>query len=187
MIGAVEPSLGPEDARCVERVLEGEPHVFSALVGRHQEGCLRYALGMVGDGDVAADLVQDSFIKAYRTLRECREPARFGSWIFRIVRNRCLDHLKGKRIRTRWAAMEASRPSGALDPEMERFELRGALKRALARLTPEQRDAFLMKHLQDRSYEEMAAETGASVSALKMRVARAREILQVELEDDASM
>jgi RNA polymerase sigma-70 factor, ECF subfamily len=175
------------DALLVERVRAGDADAFAELVERYQSRLLQYALGMVGDGDTAADLVQDSFIKAYRTLDQCRDSERFGSWIFRIVRNRCLDHLKGSRVRRRWARLGEDRENGVRDPAVARFELREELGAALALLTPAQRDAFLMKHLYDRSYEEMAAETGASVSALKMRVARAREVLRAELEPAGTM
>jgi len=171
-----------DDALCVERVRAGEVNAFAELVERYQARLLQYALGMVGDGDTAADLVQESFIKAYRTLEQCRDSELFGSWIFRVVRNRCLDHLKRSRVRRRWAHVGEERANGARDPAVARFELREELSAALALLTTEQRDAFLMKHLYDRSYEEMAAETGASVSALKMRVARAREVLRAQIE-----
>jgi RNA polymerase sigma-70 factor, ECF subfamily len=185
---ALPDAPGPaDDASVVERVLNGDTAAYATLVGRYQASSLHYALAMVGDGDVAADVVQDAFIKAYRTLSDCRDPGRFGSWFFRIVRNRCLDHLKGRRVRTRWAASEEGREVGRPDAAMERFELRGALGRALSQLTPEQRDAFLMKHLYERSYEEMAEETGVSVSALKMRVSRAREVLQQEMTADTWM
>lgn len=185
MLGVISPEV--PDSALVEKVLAGNADAYAELVERYQARLLQYALAMVGDGDTAADLVQDSFIKAFRTLDRCRDIDRFGSWIFRIVRNRCLDHLKASRIRRHWSRLLAPAENGARDAAVAGFELRGELNAALSRLTVEQRDAFLMKHLYDRSYEEMAAETGTSISALKMRVSRAREVLQAELESGGGM
>lgn len=82
------------DADLVRRVLAGDLEDYSALVRRHQNVLYRYARAMGLDGDTAADMVQDTLVKAYRQLRECRQPGRFRAWLFRILRNRCLDHLK---------------------------------------------------------------------------------------------
>lgn len=173
------------DAALVARVLSGERDAFGQLVRRHQEGMYRYALGMVGSGDAAADLVQDSFIRGFTRLGSCQDPDRFGAWVFRILRNQCLDYLKNRRRQT--VSLDAAEPfaSDDEDPQsaLERAELRGRVTEALAVLPEAQRDAFLMKHLEDLSYEEMAERSGASVSALKMRVMRARDALHSILSE----
>ena len=153
------------------------------LVERYQAALYRYAVGMVHDGDLAADLVQDSFVKAYTSLRSCHDPGRFGAWLYRILVNRCKDYLKSRRRHTvpleddTAIAPESDGPS--LDAD--RNSLRTSVERALQTLPEAQREAFLLKHLEGRSYEEMAEMLGASVSALKMRVMRAREALQAVL------
>jgi len=86
------------DAELVQRVLGGHTPTYEVLVRRYQESLYRHAVGMVGDSDAAADLVQDSLVKAYTRLGTC-DPDRFAAWLFRILRNRCKDWLKSRRRR----------------------------------------------------------------------------------------
>jgi RNA polymerase sigma-70 factor, ECF subfamily len=173
----------PTDAAVVRRVAAGERDLYALLVTRYQAQLYRHALGMVGDPDAAADLVQDSFLKGYTSLAHCGEPDRFGAWIFRILRNRCLDYLKDRRRQTVPLEEATAFAPGRDGPErqLEQAELRRSLASALAALPAPQREAFLLKHVDGLSYEEMAELLGASVSALKMRVMRAREAMQVLL------
>lgn len=181
-----EPSGEPGDAALVRRVLEGDREAYSALVTRHQDDLFRYARSMDIDADTARDLVQDAFVKGYTSLASCRDPEHFGTWVFRILRNRCLDWLKNVR-RRRVPLDDVVLPDGREGPdgEVALEELGDRLRRALDGLTPDLRDAFLLKHLEERSYDEMAELAGASVSAMKMRVHRAREALRNGLRDDA--
>jgi RNA polymerase sigma-70 factor (ECF subfamily) len=137
---------------------------------------------MTGSPDVAEDILQMSFIKAYQHLAEVR--GRFDAWVFRIVANGCKDWLKNIR-RTHLSYDEDDQPSGYATPDedLDRTELRSDLDRALAALAPSLREAFVMKHVEGRSYEEMADLLGTTVGALKMRVHRAREALQALLEE----
>lgn len=177
---AVEPFA---DAELVARVLAGEKERYGALVRRHQAPLYRHALGMVGSGDAAADLVQDALVRAYTRLSTCRDPDRFGSWVFQILRNRCLDYLKDRRRNTVPLTDETACAGARDDPEasLEQAELRRDVLRALDALPTAMREAFLLKHVDGRSYEEMSEMLGASVSALKMRVMRAREALHSRL------
>jgi len=167
-------------------VLDGRKEMYRLLVRRYQDTLFRHAERMVGDGDVAADLVQEALVTGYRKLRRCRDPERVGGWLYRIAANRCRDHLRSPR-RDRVSLDRApDLPSRRGDPEREaeRGALRERLEAALDALGPEKREAFLLKHLEGRSYEEMAELSGASVSALKMRVHRAREELRRSLEEE---
>ncbi len=174
----------PDDARLIARILAGDQESYAVLVERYQGALYRFALGMVVQADAAADLVQESFIKAYVNLEQCHDPARFRAWIFRIVSNRCKDYLKSRR--RQFTPLDENAPILATgeDPEsgLEQHELREAIDRALAHLPRAQREAFLLKHVEGLSYEEMAESLKVSVSALKMRVFRARESLQALLQ-----
>jgi RNA polymerase sigma-70 factor (ECF subfamily) len=180
---APEPFDSADDAAVIERVLAGDRQQFAHLVQRYQGALYRHAVGMVLDHDVAADMVQDSFIRAYTQLASCREPSRFRAWIFQTLRNRCLDHLKEARRRN--VPLEDADPllDPADDPSeaVERGRLRADLKQALAALQPAQREAFVMHYVEGVPYEAMAEMLDASVSALKMRVLRAREALGTAL------
>ncbi|CAN5679887.1 sigma-70 family RNA polymerase sigma factor [soil metagenome] len=173
------------DAQLIECILNGDRDLYSVIVGRYQEMLYRFAFGMVQDSDTAADLVQDSFVKAYTSLSRCRDRHRFSAWIFRIVRNRCTDYLRGPSRKQ--VGLEVDSPylsaQGGPEDDFQRDEVRIAVDRALAALPDAQREAFLLKHVEDLSYEEMADLVGVGVSALKMRVMRAREALQNALRD----
>src|SRR5262249_28127630 len=84
----------PDDAAVIGRVLAGDVQEFAVLVARYQSGLYRYAVSMVLDHDAAADMVQDTFVRAYTHLAACRDPSRFHAWIFQTLRHRCLDYLK---------------------------------------------------------------------------------------------
>jgi len=177
---AVDPA---DDAVVIERVLKGDTQQFAQLVKRYQGALYRYAVGMVLDHDVAADMVQDSFIRAYTQLASCRDRTRFKSWIFQTLRNRCLDYLKEARRRNLPLEAADSVADPAEDPSaaVERARLRANLELALAQLQPAQREAFMMHYVEGLPYETMAELLDASVSALKMRVLRAREALMAAL------
>jgi RNA polymerase sigma-70 factor (ECF subfamily) len=170
------------DQEVIAKVLAGHKDSFAILITRYSDPLYRHALGMTGSPDVAEDILQASFIKAYQHLGEVR--GRFDAWVFRIVANSCKDWLKNIR-RTHVSYDEDDQPSTYSTPEeeMDRNELRTDLQVALARLAPSLREALVMKHVEGRSYEEMALLLETTVGALKMRVHRAREALQQLLEE----
>ena len=170
------------DQLVIQRVLGGNRDAFKILITRYSDPLYRHALCMTGSPDVAEDILQLSFIKAYQHLAEVR--GRFDAWVFRIVANGCKDWLKNIR-RSHLSYDEDDQPSLYSTPEeeMDRNELRSDLEVALARLAPSLREAFVMKHVEGRSYEEMAVLLETTVGALKMRVHRAREALQQLLEE----
>ena len=176
----VDPS--EVDQQIIASVLAGDRDAFASLIQRYSDPLYRHALGMTGSPDVAEDILQQSFIKAYNHLAEVR--GRFDAWLFRIVANGCKDWLKNIR-RTHVSYDEDDQPSAfnTPDEDLDRSELRLDLDRALSSLAPSLREAFVMKHVEGRSYEEMAELLGTTVGALKMRVHRAREALQALLEE----
>ena len=170
------------DQELIALVLRGDRNAFGTLVKRYSDPLYRHALGMTGSPDVAEDILQMSFIKAYHHLAEVR--GRFDAWVFRIVANGCKDWLKNIR-RTHLSYEEDDQPTSYATPEeeLDRTEMRMDLDGALAQLPASLREAFIMKHVEGRSYEEMADLLGTTVGALKMRVHRAREALQALLEE----
>jgi RNA polymerase sigma-70 factor (ECF subfamily) len=176
------PEEPDADQAVIDRVLAGDRDSFGILIQRYSDPLYRHAVGMTGSPDVAEDILQVSFIKAYNHLSEVR--GRFDAWVFRIVANGCKDWLKNIR-RTHLSYEEDDQPSGYENPEeeLDRGELRAKLDRALDALPASLREAFVMKHVEGRSYEEMAVLLDTTVGALKMRVHRAREALQALLEE----
>ena len=172
-----------DDAAVIERVLAGDVDEYEKLVRRYQTALYRYAVGMILDHDAAADMVQDTFIRAYTNLRRCRDRERFGAWVFQTLRNRCLDYLKDIRRKNVRLDEESPLIDGAQSPSamVERKQLQSRLRDALATLPEAQREAFVMHYVDEIPYEKMSELLDAKVSALKMRVMRAREALGAAL------
>ena len=172
------------DAELVRRVLAGEVDLYRVLVERYRAELGRFASAMLkGDRDDAADALQEAFIRAYDSLAACRNPNRFKGWLFRIVSNQCHNVRKGRRghLSLDAARSQGVEPAAKLDDSGR--EAGEALRIALDALTEEQREAFVMKHVDGRSYAEMAELLGVGEDALKMRVYRARDELKRRLEE----
>jgi RNA polymerase sigma-70 factor (ECF subfamily) len=172
------------DSDLVRRALDGDAQAFTTLALRHTPACLRFASRMLGTREDAEDVTQETLVRAYRALAVYDGRTAFRTWLFTILVNRCRSALAMRMRRSRWflgdsnAVERASIPSHGADTE-----LRVELTRALDTWPSEQREAFLLKHVEGLEYTEMSAVTGANVSALKMRVQRACAALKQELRE----
>lgn len=173
------------DAELARLAKRGDRSAFAMLVDRHAGVCLRYATRMLGSREDAEEAAQDAFWRAHRAIDRFDETAPFRTWLMHILINRCRTALLQRKRRTARVVLDeqvvanAGTASRAGD-----VELRDALVRALAQIDAGQREAFLLKHVELLSYEEMSTVTGLGVSALKMRVQRACTHLQVLLAED---
>jgi RNA polymerase sigma-70 factor, ECF subfamily len=172
------------DATIVARIMSGDVDAYALLVTRYRPRLSRYALRMLGNREDAQEALQDAFIRAYRAIGRCDDPERFGSWLFSILVNRCrtTGARSTRRART-FVSDEVATRSAAESHPAEQAAWREEIERALAQLDSDQREAFLLKHVEGLSYEEMAEITGAGVSALKMRVKRACDRLRGLLQE----
>jgi len=171
------------DGEVVRAVLAGDRNEYGELVGRYRDRYARFAARMLGSADAAEDAVQDAFIRAFEQLQQCRDPDNFAGWFFLILRNRCLAERR-RTARTGSSADAAAVPAAEqADGPVVQQEQRRALQQALLELTPEQREVFVLKHVEDLSYEEIAGRLGASIPSLKMRMHRAYDRLRERLKD----
>lgn len=182
--GVVTTDREVSDPEAVARVLAGDVEAFGIVLRRYEPGLLRYATRMLGSPDAAADAVAEGLVRAYRHLASCREPARLKSWLYRIVGNRCRSHLS-RRSATDVSLDDAPPLPDPSDTEgeTERAEQLALVQRALETISAEKREAFLLKHVEGMSYEEMAEATGERIPTLKMRVHRARAALLEALKE----
>jgi RNA polymerase sigma-70 factor, ECF subfamily len=168
------------DGEAVRAVLGGDVEGYAVLVRRYRDRYARYAARLLGSRDAAEDAVQDAFVRAFDRLADCREPDKFAGWLFLILRNRCYaERRRGdRRARPLDAQVDdvptPERPDGTL----EQAERIAALERSLEHLTAEQREVFVLKHIEGLAYEEIAGLTGATVPSLKMRMHRAYDRLR---------
>ncbi len=170
----------PTDAEVVKAVLAGDVERYAVLVERYRDRYARYAARMLGSVDAAEDAVQDALVRAFDRLADCREPDRFAGWLFLILRNRCFAD---QRRRQREGHLPEEAAAAVATPErsddvVEQRERSKALERAVGQLTPEQREAFVLKHVAGLPYDEISQLTGATVASLKMRMHRAYDRLR---------
>jgi RNA polymerase sigma-70 factor (ECF subfamily) len=167
---------GSTDEELIAAVLAGDIDAFGGLVRRYQDTCIRFAVRMLGSRVDADDVLQSAFMRAFRNLGNCREPERFGGWLYQIVVNECRTYaVRQRRRELRFTpATDVIERAVAPGSEIEtESDVGGHIEHALGSLPADQREAFLLKHVEELTYEEMAEMTGVSVPALKMRVKRA--------------
>jgi RNA polymerase sigma-70 factor (ECF subfamily) len=178
-----EPAASATRSVLVHAARGGDVRAFAALVDAYYARCLRFALHMLSSRSDAEEAVQDTFVRVYRALPKYEEREAFEPRLFRILANRCRS--AGARERRQASIVESgdvperSAASGHDDASAWREEI----GLALAALPDEQREAFLMRHVEDLSYEDMSIATGAGVSALTMRVKRACDALRARLTE----
>ena len=169
------------DAALVSRVLAGEKDAFGTLMDRYRDRFGRYATHLLGDRHEAEDVLQDTFVRGYRFLRQCQDPDRVGAWLFRILVNRCRSAHGARRKKGVMLRLDEEPNLPSKGSAVDSVAWRDEIQRALATLPTDHREAFLLKYVEELSYEEMELITGAGISALKMRTKRAcdrmRELL----------
>jgi RNA polymerase sigma-70 factor, ECF subfamily len=172
------------DADLVTATVAGNLDAFAELSRRHRPTYTRFAIRMVGNRDEAEDVLQLAFIRAFRALDRCRDPSRFGAWLYQIVANECRTFLARRARRDRRIVRdEFQLHSASMTPVTDARDTLEDVQYALDRIDIEQREAFVMKYVEELSYEEISEITGVGISALKMRVKRACARLRVLLEE----
>jgi RNA polymerase sigma-70 factor, ECF subfamily len=176
------------DSELVAAALTGSEEAFAAIVDRYRDAYMRFAVRLLGCAADADDVLQLAFLRAYRGLAGCRNPERLGAWLAQIVCNECRTFAarrgrRDSRFVDGAGEFESAPAAPSAGEAHDAGALRQEIQRAIDRLVPEQREAFLLKHVEELSYEEMSELTGAGVSALKMRVKRACEQLRELLEE----
>jgi len=174
------------DAACVARARSGDGDAFHLLVERHSRSVFRLAYRMTGNEEDAEDVVQETFLKAYRRLDQ------FGSWLHRIGANCAYDLLRGRGRRGVTVEPEnpehgpvvESLPADGPGPERLAFggEVRGRLRAVMARMSELERAAFALRHFEGFSTREIGASLGVDAPAVKQAVFRAVRKLRQGLE-----
>jgi RNA polymerase sigma-70 factor (ECF subfamily) len=164
------------DAECVVRARAGDESARSRLVERHHASCLRFARHLLGDDTDAEDAVQETFMRAFAALARYAERDAFKAWLFQILVHRCRSvAVRRSRRRERFVNDELAVERAAVTGDEAMQDAQRTLAVALAGLDLDHREAFLLKIGEEMEYEEMSRLTGVQVSALKMRVKRARD------------
>jgi RNA polymerase sigma-70 factor (ECF subfamily) len=178
-----------EAAAVLARARQGDSDAFGALVEKHSRSVFRLAFRMTGNEQDAEDVVQESFLRAYRQLGRFESRANFGTWLYRIVANCSVDLMRSKQARhdqVRGDSLEEAADLPPADlPGPERMaqsaEIERRVQDALRQLSPLERAAFTLRHYEGRSIEEISATLGLGTSAAKHSVFRAVKKLRVAL------
>lgn len=178
-VTASDVELDPWLSGLIDRSRGGDHSAFSTLVRALEGSVQSFLRQMTNDHDVATDLCQETFLRAYCALPRFRPEARLRPWLYRIARNLAIDYLRERKSsfgRRDFDAHVEGLASGGDSPEDSLAQRRrvGALEEAVADLRPSYREALLLFALDGLQYEEMSERTGASVAALKSRVVRGR-------------
>ncbi|WP_433869061.1 RNA polymerase sigma factor [Saccharopolyspora sp. CA-218241] len=169
---------------------DGDATAFDALVRRHTVRLYRVALRIVGDPVEAEDVVQEAWVQAWRGLAGFRGSAAVSTWLYRVVTNAALGHLRRRRPAVPVDPTEPGGPAAQwVDPRSGpeaialRNERAAAVHRAIATLEPSQRVPLVLHELEGLSYAEVAEVLQVSVPALQSRLSRARVTLLARLEE----
>jgi RNA polymerase sigma-70 factor (ECF subfamily) len=168
------------DPALLIRAKNGDEQAFIRVVEFYYPRCLRFARNMLGSEQDAEEVVQDTFVRVYDSFSRFREDARFDPWLFRILANRCRT-LMARNRRHRSVIEYGDLPLTASAEHEIGADWAEEVRVVLDSLPADQREAFLLRHVEDLSYEDISAMTGAGLSALRMRVKRACDALRARL------
>jgi RNA polymerase sigma-70 factor, ECF subfamily len=179
-----------EAAAVLARARQGDSDAFRVLVERHSRNAFRLAHRLTGNEQDAEDVVQESFIRAYRQLGRFESRANFGTWLYRIVANCSVDLIRvrqSRRDQSRAESLdEAADMASNAAPGPERLARSAEIERhvasALSQLSPLERAAFTLRHYEGRSIDEIGRMLGLGTSATKHSVFRAVRKLRAALE-----
>jgi RNA polymerase sigma-70 factor (ECF subfamily) len=179
------------DDSMIRAVLAGDKEAYGALVRAHSTTVFRVAFRIVGSEADAEEIVQEAFLRGYQRLESFQKRSSFGTWIYRIAVNCALNRISQPGIEAEYRHGEESDPEAktvqvaAQDADPERVllsrEISAAQNTAMQRLTPTEKSAFVLRHLEDRSMNEIAEVLDMAPNAAKQAVFRAVQKLRREL------
>jgi len=180
------------DLELVKRCQAGQTEAFDELVSRYRTRIFAMIYNMVHNEQDAWDLAQESFVKAWKSIKRFRRDSSFYTWVYRIVMNVTIDWLRKKQGKGAGTEFDDSIQLKEIDPasrtvpkaeplpheRMERNEIRAKIDNAIGQLSPEHRAVILMKEIEDMQYHEIAETLGCSIGTVMSRLFYARKKLQ---------
>jgi RNA polymerase sigma-70 factor (ECF subfamily) len=190
------------DAAVVAQVLTGDQDAFRVLVERHGRNLYHVAYRMTGNQQDSEEIVQETFLRAYKALERFEMRANFGTWIYRIAVNRTIDFLNTKKTQMQnkdaYQIVDEPDPEKSHEVQVETAqpgpdrilistEMKAKMAQAMGLLTPVERVAFTMRHMEGRSIDEISQTLKVKTSAAKNTIFRAVQKLRQQLEPFASV
>ncbi len=195
--GAASPPLTTlSDPEVVAQARKGSEAAYRELLTRYERPVFSLVFRMVRDRETAEDLAQETFIKVLNNLDRYSPEFKFSSWLFKIANNLTIDHLRRRRVDTisiegapdavtaesaRATSIAVVSPGESPLEELESKELGSAIERAIGKLRPEYRACIMLRHVHDKSYEEIAEIVKLPLGTVKTYIHRARHELRTAL------
>lgn len=178
------------EVQIIKEIRNGQPHKYKLLVDRYSPMVFMIVRGFVVDEDKVEELAQQIFVKVFERLNLFRAESKFSTWLYSLTLNHCRDFAKNiRRLNKSFSEMEEHDLEPYMiqektpDQQIEAREWKELIKRGLQYITPEYAEAFLLKYRDDMTYQAMSKRLDVSVSALKVRVFRARNELKEFIEN----
>jgi RNA polymerase sigma-70 factor (ECF subfamily) len=187
------------DEALMVRYQRGDIVAFNLLVRRHQVALFNFALRQIGAQPVAEEIVQEAFVRVVQSAADFKHEARFTTWVYTIVRNLCIDHMRKRALRRHPSLDEAGRgadggegptlgertedPRASVEREATGRELTVKIAAAVECLPEEQREVFVLREVSNLPFKDIADITGVSENTVKSRMRYALERLQEALSD----
>lgn len=180
--------------KLIERASGGDPSAFNRLMEVHERRMYAVALRMCGNREDAQDCLQEAMLRIYRSISGFKGQSSFGTWVYRITMNTCLDELRRKKnkqntsldslLDTGWSPQDES-----ASPEKHaiKSETRRLLHQAIQDLPEDMRSAIVLRDIQGLSYEEIAQALDINVGTIKSRISRGREKLREKLKQKTEL
>lgn len=180
------------DRTLIDSALSGDQSAYKGLMERHRQAIFHITLKIVRDSEVAADLVQETFMKAFSSLATYRSEFKFSTWLYRIAANTAIDFLRKQRMKmlsldsppqSADGPIEIEVPDNSYNPENDLInrEQRSSINEAIESLPEKYRVVIVYRHKDDKSYDEIADALSLPVGTVKARIFRARELLKKKL------
>lgn len=181
------------DKEIIDRALSGDQRAYSDLVNKYRDLIFNLIYRMIGNREEAEDLVQEIFIKAFSALPTFNEQYAFSTWLYKIAVNHCIDTLRKKKLPT----LPLDKPISFKDKELRREypdlspspegkliskERTEIIQKAIHSLPEKYRSVILLRHTEEKSYEEISTILNIPIGTVKARLFRARELLKKKLK-----
>lgn len=182
------------DSKLIKQALGGDQHAYAAILERYKGPISSLIFRMVKNREETEDLVQEAFIKAFKSLDSFNEQYAFSTWLYKIAVNNCIDYFRKKRLRVYSLDKPMESNNGELhrefpdtsfapDRALLSSEKSNMIQQAIDSLPEKYRLSIILRHNEEKTYEEIAQIMDIPLGTVKARIFRAREMLKKKLKD----
>ncbi len=181
-----------EDARIIQAALKGDDKAYKLLMNKYHDAIFSFVYRMIHDREQVEDLTQEAFIKAFSSLKSFNDEYAFSTWLYKIATNNCIDHIRKRKLQTFSIdkpieskdsdySFELSDDSYEADKELISDQKSLLLNKAIGTLPEKYKKVIQLRHVEEKSYEEIADELDLPIGTVKAHIFRARELLYKQL------